>query len=463
MGVLWGRQPSYKKIPGELIKPGDGVNTFNSPFEIKKSEGVSALNTSSRQHPALSVRAGTTAMYGTVASPIGTVNGAGTRNGTIPIFQDGTTWKQWNGTAFANIATSYANAKATIMEFNTAASRFTLLMNGTEKKAWDGSSVTSLTDAPATRLITVDDFRIYALTGSFLYYSAGGSATDWTTVDDAGRKVLAGMIGTGTAVISYNGMKIAFSDQTMHIIYGSTPADLEAMDPIMAGCVSHDSMIVLGNILYFLDYGKYKAFTGGMPLDISQKVKGYLENINYTYMANICAGQWGKYIYLSIPYGEAQTTNNLTLEYDTDLKVWHVWNIGFSGFYNIGEDLFGVTTGGVVKKMQQGTADDATAITWEHVFGVWDATPVRNRKVLSDIWCVVDLPVGSTLNISYSETVDGGFTSLYDFTANANEQNTRVQVPVSALYDLSWYRLKVSGVGPCTIHYLEPYVRVKTR
>jgi hypothetical protein len=82
-----------------------------------------------------------------------------------------------------------------------------------------------------------------------------------------------------------------------------------------------------------MDYRKYMAFTGSMPYEISQKVRGYLELINYTYKANICAGQWGKYIYLSIPYGLAQTTNNLTLEYDTENDTWYPWDIGFVNFF----------------------------------------------------------------------------------------------------------------------------------
>jgi len=76
------------------------------------------------------------------------------------------------------------------------------------------------------------------------------------------------------------------------------------------------------------------------------------------------------------------------------------------------------------------------------------------------------LPVGSSLTMSYSTDIDGpstGFTALKTFTASAEEQNTRVQIPTDVLQRIDWYRLKLSGSGPCTVHYLEPYVRINRR
>ena len=462
--AMW-KSLRYKKEPMATVTPGDMVNTFNTPFEIKKSECVSCLNVSNRQYPALSVRPGSTAMYSTAAAPLTTVNAAGIRAGTTFHVQDGTTWKYWNGSAFANIATGLTNASGKIFEFNTETDRYTILVNGTDKKySTNGTSAVDLTDGPATSLYCVDDQRLFALLGTTLSSSADRSVTDWTTIDDAYEIAIVGMQGPGTAITAYNDMVIAWSDQTMHVLYGNDPLEFQLIDPIDVGCVSNKSVVQLNGALYFMDYNRIMAFTGGMPVEVGQKVKTYLDNINYTYKANIVANKWNKYAYWSIPYGTAQTTNNITLEYDTELKTFAVWNVGFAEFVNIGQDLYGITVAGVVRKLNQGTADDATAITWEWTSGVWDGTPIKQHKVLSDIWAVVDLPVSSTLNVSYSTDVDGtSFTSLYDFTANANEQNTRVQVPTTALQNVPWYRLKLSGTGPATIHYLETHGRVKVR
>lgn len=462
--ALWRRELPIKRV-NETTRLGEGVNAYNTPFEIKKGEAAASLNTSNRLYPALCVRPGSTSMYGTVATPITTPNGAGVRNGATAHFLDGTTWKYWNGSAFTNVATGLANATSKIIEFNTETDRYTLLFDGTNKKAWNGSgAATDLTQAPATRLITVDDYRLYAVLGSTLYCSALYSCSDWTTVDDADVSAISGMIGVATAITAFNDMVIIFSDTTMHILYGNDSTDWQLVDPIKCGCVSDRSIVEKNGILYFLDYKEFKMFTGGVPVSIGQRVAGYLNNINYTYKDKICAGQWGKYIYLSIPYGANQTTNNITLEYDTELKRWYPWDIGFVNFYNIGNDLYGVTVGGVVKKLQQGTADDSTAIAWSHTTGVWNAAPIRPKKVLSNLYLLIDLPVNSALLVKYSITPDlDDFTTLYTFTANANEQNVRVQVPTTALQNVDYFRLKFSGTGPATINFVEEDLRVKRR
>ena len=446
------------------ITLGDGVNTYKTPFEISKSECVSCLNTSSRDYPSLSVRPGSVVQYGTDSTAL-TENAIGVRDGTTFVVQDGTTLKYWNGAGFTDLATGLTNSKGKIVEFsNNVGDKYTVLFNGTDRRSWDGSTVTDLTEAPATNLLTVDDYRMYALLDGLIYHSAIYSVSDWTTVDDAGKVPIAGMIGTETAIVGYNDMVIAFSDQTMHVLYGNDYADFQLADPINVGCVSDRSIVQHDGILYFMDYQRFMAFTGGLPVDISKKVRKYLRDINYQYKSKIVSHKWDKYIYVSIPYGATATDNNITLEYDTENKSWFVWNIGFSNFATIGQDIVGITTAGKAIKLQQGTADDATAIAWEHTTGVWDWNPIRPRKSDREYYFIINLPVGSTLTMAYSNSVDNNdFVTIDTFVANANEQNTQIKLNTSTLKDYTWKRFKFSGSGPCTIHYLEEYKRVKAR
>jgi hypothetical protein len=278
--AYWGKSLQYKLEPQEQIKIGYGLNTFNTPFDVKKQQIVSGKNITNTQFPALSVRPGLTVMYGTGTTAF-TPNGAGVRNGVDSHFLDSTVWKYWNGTALANVATGLTNTTGKFIEFNTSAKRYTVMVNGTEKKAWDGTTVTDMTEAPATKYYAVDDRRLYALIGSVLKCSADGSVTDWTTIDDAATIPISSMVGTGTGLVAYNDIVIAFSDQTMHMLYGDDPFNFELSKPYQTGCISDKSIIVHKNgTLYFMDYYKFKSFTGGIPEDISQIVKGYLDNIN---------------------------------------------------------------------------------------------------------------------------------------------------------------------------------------
>jgi hypothetical protein len=458
--TYWGkRNLSYKSVPQPPISLGDGVNTFFTPFEIKKSELSYARNISSRNYPALSVRPGRATAFADITTP----NGLSQRNNEYPHVLDGTTWKRWDGTEWQTVASSMANAPAKFLEFNTEAKRYTVFADGTNRKSWDGTLVANLADAPATPLYAMDDYRLYALTGSVLKCSAEGSITDWTTADDADTILLTSMIGSGTAIAAYNDSVVCWSEQTMHVLFGNDPYDFYLSDPIEDGCISDRSVITHNGRLYFLDFGKYKVFTGGRPEDISQKVKAYLDNINLTYKAKCVAGKHGKYIYLSIPYG-AVTTNNLTLEYDTELGNWYVFDEGYVDFVNIGEFLYGVASDGKHYKINSGTTNAGAAIVWSAITGVDNAKVLRQKKVISDIYVLCDLPVLSTLTVSYSTTVDGDdFTTLYTFTASANEQNTRIHVPTTALQNIDFYRLKFAGTGPCTIYYIEPHTRIKPR
>ena len=460
--AFWGRNnlPS-KKSPPDIIKPGNGVNTWDNPFEIEETEATVSLNTSNRHYPALATRPGTTSQYGSDVTALVGVNGATARASTTFHVVEGTTWKYWNGSSYTNVATGLADANAKFLEFTTATKKYTVMFNGTEKKAYDGTTVIDLTDlTETTDLISANDNRMFALIDSTIYTSDIGDITNWTT-GDADRINLTGMIGSGTALINYHDMTIGWSDQTMHIVYGKIKDDFDPTEPINTGNVSDKSTLIHGEngVLYWLDYGKFMAFTGGLPINISKKVTKYLENINYTYKDKIISGQNRQYIYISFPY-ETATSNNLTLEYDTERNLWYPMNKGYDEFFTIGQDLYGVDSDGVVRKMIQGTADDSTAITWSHTMGVKDGLPLKNLKHITDLYALVDLPISSTLILSYSTTVDNDdFATLYTFTSNADEQNQRIRIPTTILQRINWFRLKLSGTGPCKVHYLEVHGR----
>ena len=75
--------------------------------------------------------------------------------------------------------------------------------------------------------------------------------------------------------------------------------------------------------------------------------------------------------------------------------------------------------------------------------------------------------VDSTLNVSYSTSLNSTtFTSLattVDFKMSGSEENTRIFTGLDKLQNVDWYRLKLDGTGPMTIHYVQKNLRVKKR
>jgi len=461
--AYWKKRVSGKITP-QTFTLGEGINTFNSIYTIKRSEASDSRNLSTREFPALSVRLGSSEEFGTDVTPLATPNGAHIRGGTELHVVDGTTWKKWNGSSWTNVQTGLTDAKAYFVEFNTETTTLTILLNGTDKKSYDGSTVSDLTEASASKYATVDDSRLFILDDKSVDYSKVYDPTDFTTAEFTGSLTATGMKGSGSGIVAYNDNIIFFSPDSMHLLYGTDSSSFQLMDPLQTGCISQNSITEHYSKLYFMDYDKFKVFTGGFPVEISQKVRNFLENINYTYKEQICSGSDGKYIYISIPHGGAATDNNLTLEYDVETQIWNAIDKGYVNFFNIGELFYGVRTNGVIEKINTGTDDAGTAITWYHTTGIISPTPVRGDKALSNIWIEVLLPTNSTLDISFASDVDGAvWTSIYTGVASADEQRMRIKVPTDKLNKQQRYRLKFSGTGPCTIHFVEMEERVIVR
>jgi hypothetical protein len=455
--AYWGNSLKHQ-VKSNIITLGDGENTFLSPFNLKRSESSYSRNLSSVYFPALSARKGRQYYSTAITTP----NGMGIYiNGYLHVL-DGTTWKRWDGSAWQTVKASLTNARANFVEFRTESKKYIIMANGTDVYSWDGSSAATIAAAPATRLYTVDDYRLYALIGNVLKCSAEGSISDWTTALDADSITITGAKGTERAIITYNDNTICFFDNSMHVLYGNDPYDFYLQDPMEFGCVGDRALIEHNKKLYFL-YDALYVYTGGTPRRISDKVKTCIDGIVSAYKSLCAMGSHGKYLYLSIPYLSG-TTNNLTLEYDTELDLWYPHNVGYLAFVNFNNGLYGVDSTGQLWTINSGTDDNGTAISWEWISGVINHQVIQNKKIVSDYYLIIDLPVGSTLTMSYSPSIDGSdFTTLYTFTASATEQKIRVKLPTSALHGVDWYRIKFAGTGQCVVHGMEELLRIKTR
>lgn len=455
---LWGGV-SYK-TSSVVSSLGDGINTFFPPIDIKESEWSYGMNCSSRNYPALSVRPGRQYSFSQITTPWI----LGQRNNQYPHVQDGTVWKRWDGSAWQNVQTGLTGATGKFVDFKTGTSLYTILANGTNKYSWDGSSTTNLTNMPATKLVTVHKGRVYALNGKTLYFSALNLINDWTTVDDAGQIDLTRAKGDGSALTAYGNHVIAFTEFSMHELYGTGPDSYTLSDVEGAkGCISDKSVVELNGALYWAYYDGIYAYTGGVPVKISDKANYWFGLLNTAQKANIAAGAIGYSIYFAMPYN-GSTNNNLILEYDTRHGNWYPHSGSIMQFVTIGNKLYGLGYDGHIWDMENGTTDAGTAIPWEVIGKVSNDGAISQKKVVSNIWLSVDLPVGSTLSVYTSPSFDNNdFTLLSTVTPGANEQNHRAIIPVTMLQNVDWYRIKFAGTGPCTIHFMEKIIRIKKR
>lgn len=457
-------KPLLKDLPYK-IKPllntlGDGINTFLTPLEIKDSEATYLRNVSGQNYPSLSVRPGR-AYY---AAQLTTPNALGQRNNDTLHVADGTVWKYWNGASYTNVQTGLTNATGKFVEFGTGTTKYTIYVNGTDRYAWNGTSVTNLTAAPQSKLIAVHKGRVYMCTDNDLKFAALNDITDWTTIDDSGLIDITKAKGSITGLTEYADHVIAFTEFSMHELYGTGPINYSLVDLTSdVGCISDRTIIENQGVLYFLNYNGVYQYTGGAPVKISDKVQAYIDGINRTHKTKCVSGVLKDSLFISIPYGDT-TTNNLLLEYNVKLGKWYVHTGNFVDFVVIQDKLYGVDSTGYIWNMNSGTTDQGAAITWSYITKPYYDGVIAGYKDIKELWVATELPVGSTMS-AYISTDDknSSFTLIHAFVASANTQNVRILIPINIASNTDWYRFKFEGTGPCKIHSIQRSVRIKMR
>lgn len=459
----------------KIIEMGDGINTFHPPLYILDSQSTDMRNMTSSKYPAATVRNGKTKKT-TVTTP----NAMGQRNNKDIHVLDGTTWKYWNGATWTNVLTGLTNSKGSFEEFATGTTRYTLFTNGTERKAWDGTIITDLNNAPTSKIFTTHKGRIYYARDNDIVYSGLNLINDYTTPDDAGTIDVTRAKGVLTSLITYNDRVYAWTEFGMHGLYGTGPSTYELVDiEGEIGNISDRSTIVANKNLYWVWYDGIYEFNGSTPMKISEPyfingqnangvmggVTSFIKGINFIHKDKIVSGAYGDFLFVSIPYGPDVTNNNITLVFETKLRKWYVRDEGFVNFVSIANILYGIDTlGNLWDLTTTATTDDGNAISWYVISKCFnEGTPSANAT-LSEMWLIFDLPIGSTMKVQYSSSHDGDdFTDLYTFSSDEEKQNQRVLLPVTALQNINWYRLKFSGTGQSSIYALEKKARIKFR
>lgn len=453
---------------------GDGINTGLPPFQIADSEATYLRNMDSREYPAATVRPGRS----TYAVSLSTnINGLGQRNNSQIHVVDGNTWKYWvpASSAYTNLTTALStSAQAEFEEFATGTNRYTILMNSTQKLIWDGTSTALVlgdANTPNTNIFTVHKGRIYAARDNDIMFCALNKTTDWTTAQDAGTIDITRAKGEITGLYEYNDKVIAFTEFSMHELFGTGPANYDLIDVEgEIGCISDRSLVKANRRLYWLWYDGVYEYSGSSPIKISDPVDDYIKSINLTYKTKCVSGSIGDFFYLSIPYGASANQNNIILKYDTRIKKWYVETGAYTDFVTIGNVLYGVDTAGKLWNMRDETmtTDAGTAIPWSLITKPYNENAIQQKKVITDLYLVADVSTGSTsFTVSYSTNPTNNdsttFSTLESLSGSSNIQNERIQIPVTALQNVDTYRLKFEGTGQATIHYLQKNIRVKRR
>jgi hypothetical protein len=464
---MWNVRYKSKQVISQF---GQGVNTFLPAFEIGESELADASNVCSDNSPAIETRNDRSVLTLSLSS---NQNALGQRDNSYLHVLDGPEWKCAlpTSTAWTTLSTSITNGKGCFNEFNTEVARYTILATTGQPYAYDGTTtLVSLTsDAPKSNLYTVHSYRMYAIgeDGRTIKHSALGSITDWVTALDAGSIQLTNAKGGASAITTFANHVIVWTDNSMHELYGFEPNDYELIDISNdIGCVNRLSVQEVKGKLYWLDYSGIYQYTGGQPTKISQKAQKWIDGINWTYKNLISMGSHGSKLYIGIPY--QSTSINKIIVFDTEKNTWFADDGSFVNFMNVSDTLYGQNSDGRIWDMESTGvtgSDNSTAIPWSFETKAFQDGSIQGNKTLHDLWLVYKGSTNATLDIGYTTSLDSiTFTDLVsstDLTFDGNGQKYNKMVPLSALQNVDWYRLKFEGIGHVRVNYLQKNLRIK--
>lgn len=366
---------------------------------------------------------------------------------------DGTKWlvrstgvnlQYLNSTTWDNLDTGFTTG----LETNFAIANNKLyITNGTENiHSWDGTSVTtnsSLTDLGASipsgkYLIWWKNYMFLAgataLSGtsypSRVWFSNLGDPDTWTTGTDYFDVNLSdGQPITGIGVLE--DYLVIFKEKSIWVMTGDSPADWKISSSNNnlvnvfngVGCVSHRSIVQVGNDLWFLSDDGIRSLrrnaegtTPQMGI-VSADIQTTIDSINPSASDKACAMLFNKRVYFAIPTGSS-TYNDVVMVADTRITKENIdnphpwvkytgWNASVFEVYepsNTRQLYFGEGSGdSLTFQAETGTNDNSAAIDFDWKSRQIDLQAPDMRKTARFIWAHGETSGDNDVTVSSSD------------------------------------------------------------
>jgi hypothetical protein len=442
---------------------GGGTNTGFSSFDIQENESTEEYGWDTDKHPARVTGKGRTT-YGASGSAVTRLL---TNFGTTHLVRAvGAQLQYYNGTAWTNITGTVANADWSATNFND----LLLLVNGTDRKKWNGTTLADITGSPpaGAKYITNDNVRAWMALGDEIHFSAFQDSDDWTSAEDSGSvQYYTPNGGDITALTEFYGDKWVFKKDSMAVIKGTNYFNFALVSVSNdIGCVSFKTIKEVGDTMFWLGENDVYGHQGGKPFPIGQKIRSYLDAINWTHIDKCCAITDGLRYYLCLVTG-AETEPNVRLVFDPRYNVWEVCHIAGTEDYRYSAELNNVTyvgdASGQTWKFNDGITDNGAAIPWGITTRPFDEGFPEAEKQYKEMHLQGYFPIGSTLQLSVSTTDRGDDWTVINFdpiATGAVTQNKNCIIPLDMVPLTNWARFRLSGTGPVEIQQMQRYFKV---
>lgn len=451
----WPSRPS--KVKEETITFSGGIDSSLDPLSLPEAFVAKAVNLDSTFAPAVQTRPGYSvtfaslryfskifvykfALYGARDDGLFRI---GSSSVYIPPSADPI--RQWSFAKFINGSLLY------------------FLAGAGKLRKYDGTTVTEITSAPQGQsYVAAYKNRLFTAgqEDNLLHWSGLRDGDDWTSTDlytGSGKLAVETDDGeTPTAIVEFAGSLILFKRSSMHKLYGDDATNFTLVPAFKIGCVSANSIVQVGSILYFLATDGMYAYDGGNPpIKISDPISMYTQQMSAQNEKAHCAGTDGRFLYLSL----VSSTNmypTIGLKYDTQGGRWWTMDIAPTTYFLNDQTLtFALNNQGIMR--QDSLTDPGGMIPFEMVTRTFGAGDETVRKAINRIYSIVDIDPNASLDISYALGAEGGvWTPVYTATNGTGQaQSLRLPVIIPAMRGPNcWYRLRYTGLGRVRIHHL---------
>ena len=441
----------------------DGLNQALNPLDIGMGQATSILNFVPFEYPTLAVRKGYT------------------QNGTTRTGHYITHLRKYNGTLVYGdkygVYKHLGGAWTNIIDNVSPAERYwqmvqydnnLYMVDGLSKvQKYNGSSTSAVTDTPTnSKHITLHANRMFLVADdepNVIRWSKYENPDVFNTFlgdnSDSGFQPISSNVNDPiVGIVTFRDRVVIFKKYSFHELYGERGYDFAINDiSTHVGCAAWRTICEVNGVLYFLgNDGVYPYSGGNIPrMPISDPVREYINDINYTYLDQCVAGTDGRRYFLTLVTG-LNSSPNVTLMYDPEKartgpdNGWFVMSYSATAFLDDEENWYTGTSVGKIFNMNDGDTDAGTDIAYEVV-----TKPIVNgswhvKKRLNKLKMIVDIPSGATMDIYYSTSTDGNDWELIKTLSPTADV---VNAPIVLVGKRSeWFRIKVSGTGRVKIY-----------
>lgn len=307
------------------------------------------------------------------------------------------------------------------------------------------ASITVAREVPDLDFLCVNENRVWGCRGDTVRCSKLGDPFNWNVFDGLSTDAWSwdtGTAGSFTGCVSFLGYPCFFKEGQIFKVYGSRPANFEAMSAATLGVVpgGAKSLAVAGETLYYLSRAGFCAYTGGIPSPVGAALG------EGRHVSAVAGSDGGRYVVSA----ENEAGEHELLVYDPRTKLWHRED-GFSAH------SMAFSAGGVLAMSSAGltfltrpTGDEGAEegdFESSVTFAAWDYESFES-KYPARLWLRLACSGDMTVEIRYD---NGDWLTSATLTSQG-KRTEYVPVPIRRC---DRYALRLTGTAPWTLYALQ--------